>query len=109
MDFRVGGGFRQTMHIAGKGSFTFNGVYDEIVEPERIAWRAHFGPVTTTVVVRFFAEGDRTRVVLTQEGFPDERMLKNIRQGTEESFAALDARVGVSRTIASHASSEVVR
>jgi uncharacterized protein YndB with AHSA1/START domain len=91
MDFRVGGAFRQTMDIAGKGAFTFHGVYEEIVEPVRIAWRAHFGPVTTSVLVQFIDEGDRTRVILTQEGFPDERSLKTIQQGTLESFAALDA------------------
>ena len=91
MDFRVGGAFRQTMDIAGRGTFTFHGVYDEIVEPERISWRAFFGPVTTKVVVQFFAIGDRTRVVLTQTGFPDERSLKTIQQGTEESLRALDA------------------
>ena len=91
MDFRVGGAFRQTMDIAGRGTFTFHGVYDEIVEPERISWRAFFGPVTTRVVVQFIAIGDRTRVVLTQTGFPDERSLKTIQQGTEESLRALDA------------------
>jgi uncharacterized protein YndB with AHSA1/START domain len=90
MDFRVGGTFQQTMDIAGRGTFTFHGVYDEIVEPEQIAWRAFFGPVTTRMVVQFFAMGDRTRVVLTQTGFPDAQSLKTIRQGTEESLLALD-------------------
>jgi uncharacterized protein YndB with AHSA1/START domain len=90
MDFRVGGAFTQTMDISGRGKFTFHGVYDEIVEQERIVWRAFFGPVTTRVVVEFSEMGDRTRVVLKQTGFPDERSLKTIGQGTEESLATLD-------------------
>lgn len=91
MDFRVGGRFDQTMQIAGCGDFSFYGVYEEIVVPERIVWRAHYGPVSSRVMVEFFEMGERTRVVLTQDGFPDERFLKNVSQGTLESFSALDA------------------
>lgn len=89
MDFRVGGSFLQTMEIRDKGMFRFHGIYDEIVEPERIAWRAFFGPVITYVVVEFIALGERTKVVLTQTGFPDERSVKIVGQGTEESFRLL--------------------
>jgi uncharacterized protein YndB with AHSA1/START domain len=90
MDFRIGGTFRQTMDIAGKGIFAFHGIYDEIVEPERISWRAFFGPVTTTVTVQFFEMGEHTRLLITQIGFPDEGSLKTVRQGTEESLMTLD-------------------
>jgi uncharacterized protein YndB with AHSA1/START domain len=90
MDFRVGGGFAQKMQIAGAGEFSFTGTYDEIVEPERIVYRAHFGPVTTRVTVEFFELSNGTKLVLTQEGFPDEFFCKSVAQGTGESFDKLD-------------------
>src|SRR5579875_2081547 len=40
MDFRVGGSFIQTMHVSGRGVFRITGIYEEIVVPERIAYRA---------------------------------------------------------------------
>jgi uncharacterized protein YndB with AHSA1/START domain len=94
MDFRVGGSFEQSMEIAGRGSFSFRGVYDEIVVPERIAWMAYFGAMSTRVTVRFIDCGEQTEVVLVQEGFPTEESLKTIRQGTLESFDSLDAVLG---------------
>src|SRR5438067_4319500 len=56
MDFRVGGGFTQKMQIGDKGRFTFTGTYEEIVEPERIVYRANLGPAVTRVMVEFFEE-----------------------------------------------------
>ena len=91
MDFRVGGGFTQKMHIAGAGEFSFTATYDEIVEPERIAYHAKFGPTVMSIVVEFFEQGEQTRVVLTQEGFPDEILCKTVSQGTTESFDKLAA------------------
>jgi uncharacterized protein YndB with AHSA1/START domain len=91
MDFRVGGLFTQKMQISGAGEFSLTGTYDEIVEPERIAYHAKMGPAVVRVVVEFFTEGDRTRVVLTQEGLPDEFTCKTVSQGTMESFDKLDA------------------
>ena len=92
MDFRVGGGFTQKMQIAGAGEFTLTGAYDEIVVPERIAYHAKLGPnATTRVVVEFFDEAGRTKVVLTQDGFPDEFHCKMVSQGTGESFDKLEA------------------
>ena len=93
MDFRVGGSFTQKMQIAGAGEFSFSGKYDEIIEPERIAYHANFGPAITRVVVEFFEEGKGTKVVLTHEGFPDEMFCKNVSQGTAESFEKLDGLV----------------
>jgi uncharacterized protein YndB with AHSA1/START domain len=91
MDFRVGGSFRQKMQIAGKGEFAFEGRYDEIVEPQRISYHADLGAITVQVVVEFFDQDGRTRVVMTQEGFPDERSCKTVSQGTLESLDLLDA------------------
>jgi uncharacterized protein YndB with AHSA1/START domain len=91
MDFRVGGSFTQKMQIAGHGGFTFTGVYDEIIEPQRIAYHAEFGFGVTRVLVEFFEQGGQTKVVLTQEGFPDENLCKTVSQGTAESFDKLDS------------------
>ncbi|HYL76481.1 MAG TPA: SRPBCC domain-containing protein [Bryobacteraceae bacterium] len=93
MDFRVGGSFTQKMQITGAGEFSLNGTYDEIVEPERIVYHANLGPATTRVVVEFFEQGNGTKMVLTQDGFPSEFLCKTVSQGTSESFDKLDALV----------------
>jgi uncharacterized protein YndB with AHSA1/START domain len=90
MDFRVGGSFTQRMYITGAGEFTITGIYDEIIEPERIAYHVNLGPATTHVVVEFIEQGDRTRVVLTQEGFPDENLSRIVSEGTMESLDKLE-------------------
>ena len=90
MDFRVGGSFTQKMHITGAGEFSFTGTYDEIVVPERIVYHANLGPATTRVIVEFFEQGRQTKMVLTQEGFPDVNLCKIVSQGTLESFDKLD-------------------
>jgi len=90
MDFRVGGSFIQTMDIAGCGEFTVTGVFDEIVVPERIVYRVRIGGAMTRVEIQFFDLGERTRVVLTQEGFPDDVTVTHVTQGTTESFEKLE-------------------
>jgi uncharacterized protein YndB with AHSA1/START domain len=90
MDFRVGGSFTQKMYITGAGEFSFTGTYDEIVVPERIVYHANLGPATTRVIVEFFEQGRQTKMVLTQEGFPDVNLCKIVSQGTLESFDKLD-------------------
>ena len=91
MDFRVGGSFTQKMQIAGAGAFTLIGTYEEIVVPERICYRADMGKAVTGVVVEFFEEGSGTKVILTQDGFPDEGSCKIVSHGTEESLDKLDS------------------
>src|SRR5258708_22616351 len=81
MDFRVGGGFTQTMQLVtpnGECEFTITGQYDEIVEPERIVYHASLGPTPTKVVVEFFEQGGGTKVVLTHEGLADEISCKTV-------------------------------
>jgi uncharacterized protein YndB with AHSA1/START domain len=90
MDFRVGGSFTQKMHITGVGEYSFTGTYDEIVEPERIVYRANLGPAITRVTVEFIAQGNQTKMVLTQEGLPDQNLCKIVSQGTTESFDKLE-------------------
>lgn len=90
MDFRVGGSFTQKMQIADKGEFTITGTYEEIVEPERIAYQANLGFAITRVLLQFIEQGRQTRVVLTQEEIPDE-IAGFVSAGTEESFEKLEA------------------
>ena len=91
MDFRVGGGFTQKMQIRGKGEFTITAKYDEIVVPERIAYHVNLGFGVTRVVLEFFEQGDKTKIVLTQEGFPDDFLSQTVSHGTTESFDKLDS------------------
>jgi uncharacterized protein YndB with AHSA1/START domain len=90
MDFRVGGSFTQKMQIRGAGEFVITGHYDEIIEPERIVYHADLGMAATRITIDFVEQGDETRVVLTQEGLPDESLCKIVSQGTMESFQKLD-------------------
>ena len=90
MDFRVGGSFTQKMYITGAGEFTITGIYDEIIEPERIAYHVNLGAATTRLVVEFIDQGEQTRVILTQEGFPDENLSRIVSEGTLESLDKLE-------------------
>jgi len=40
--------------------------------------------------VEFIAQGNQTKVVLTQSGFPDENLVRIVSQGTQESFERLE-------------------
>lgn len=94
MDFRVGGCITQKMKIVVNGracDFTLVGTYEEIVEPERISYRAGLGQSITQITVEFFDEGNQTRVVLIQDGFADMGSCKIVSQGTLESFDKLDS------------------
>jgi uncharacterized protein YndB with AHSA1/START domain len=95
MDFRIGGFFTCIMQITGAGEFTYKAQYDQIVEPEIIAYHADFGPTTTRVVVEFVdlpkGQGAQTKVVLTQVGFPSQKLCETVSTGTNESFDKLDS------------------
>jgi len=90
MDFRVGGSLSYKMNITGAGEFSYTGQYDEIVEPEKIAYHWGFGAATMRVSVEFIEQGGRTKLILTQEGFPDQSMCQFVSQGTDEAFDKLD-------------------
>ena len=90
MDFRVGGSFTHKMSLTGAGEFSYTGTYDEIIEPERIAYHADMGGTTTRVVVEFIAQGNQTKMVLTQEGFPTKNICEMVSRGTTEAFDKLD-------------------
>ena len=85
------------MQIAGTGEpFTINGTYEEIVVPERIRYRADMGMAVTRVLIEFFQEGKRTKVVLTQDGFPNEDLCNIVSHGTDESLDRLDSILSLS-------------
>jgi len=42
------------------------------------------------VTIEFFDEGEGTKVVVTQEGFPDPKLGQIVSQGMSESFEKLD-------------------
>jgi uncharacterized protein YndB with AHSA1/START domain len=95
MDFRVGGSFTQKMTLAVDGKtceYSMTGTYDEIVEPERIVYRADFGGFAATrVTVEFIEQAKGTKVILTHDGCPDEFFGQNVSRGTSESFEKLDS------------------
>jgi uncharacterized protein YndB with AHSA1/START domain len=90
MDFRVGGSFTQKMNIAGVGEYSITGIYDEIIEPEKISYHVNLGPATTRVTIEFIEQGKQTKMVLTQDGFPDPNLCKMVSQGTEEALDKLE-------------------
>jgi uncharacterized protein YndB with AHSA1/START domain len=89
-DLRPGGSFTQKMQIAGKGEYTFSGKYEEIIHLRRIVYTANMGPAEIRVTIEFFDEGEGTKVVITQEGFPDPKLGHIVSQGMNESFEKLD-------------------
>jgi uncharacterized protein YndB with AHSA1/START domain len=90
LDLRVGGRFSIVMKEPNGTRHTAFGVYREITPPTRLvythAWLDNdgHGPGSspeTIVTVEFKAEGDRTRVVLTQTGFGNEASREGHRAG----------------------------
>jgi uncharacterized repeat protein (TIGR03803 family) len=53
-----------------------------------LTWES--GPATIRVIIQSFKQGEQTKVVLTQEGFPDPNLVKIVAGGTNESFEKLD-------------------
>jgi uncharacterized protein YndB with AHSA1/START domain len=78
------------MKIEGAGEMTYTGAFEEIREPERIAYHANFGPMVVRVTVEFVAMGERTRVILTQDGLPSKESCGYVSQGTDEAFDRLE-------------------
>jgi len=51
-------------------------------------------PYDTTMVVEFFASGDRTRMVVTLEPMHDDEFTKMSTEGFTSQLSKLDARFG---------------
>lgn len=89
MDFRTGGHFTFRMHMEGIGDETHTGTY-EIIEPEEIAYHVKFGPITAHKTIEFIAQGEQTKLILTQVGFPAPEFCHHVAQGTDEGFDKLE-------------------
>lgn len=74
LDFRVGGRERFSMPGPGGGTFTYDGLYHDIIENERIVYAYSFGfgggnaGVTLATVELADAEGGGTHLKLTEQG-----------------------------------------
>ena len=90
MDFRVGGAISHKMYIEGVGEMVYTAEYDEIIEPEKIAWHAEFGPLVSRVAVEFIAQGGQTKVILIQEGFPEQGLTNIVSEGFGAAFDKLE-------------------
>ena len=90
IDFRKGGSFTHKMYVTGCGEMSYTGIYDEIIEPEKIAWHVDFGGITGRVTVEFIAQGKQTKLTLTQEGFPGRDLCKIVSEGLTTAFDKLE-------------------
>ena len=74
LDVRVGGKYHLDMHYKGK-SYPHNGEYLEVSPPERLVFTwisegTNWKP--SIVTIELIERGDKTEVVLTHEGLPDD-------------------------------------
>ena len=90
IDFRPGGSFTHKQHMEGMGELVLTGTYDEIVEPEKIAYHAEFAGASTRVTIEFIQLGNQTKLILTQDGFPKPEFSQHVAQGTTESLDKLE-------------------
>jgi uncharacterized protein YndB with AHSA1/START domain len=99
LDLRAGGTWRLVFQPPGVPRFRETRVFSEVDRPARLGYTATVAAdgqpaFQTTVLMTFQAQGDQTRVRLTQSGFPD--------AATREEFAAAwpDVLSGVARRLA---------
>lgn len=107
MDFRVGGSWHYAMRETATGNESWGLMFfDEIQAPEFIRYRDVFSDANriintdmpeTDTLLRFYAEGDKTRVV-SSTVFASEEALKQVidmgmEQGLKETWDRLDTYV----------------
>ena len=90
MDFRAGGKFRLCMRGFGKDHW-MNGVFREIVKPERIVWTGMLDNDTNEVVTtaRFEDLGSKTRLTVHQTYSIETDSTRGARQGWTETLEHL--------------------
>ena len=97
--FAIGGKFRVEMRTEEGESFYLNGAFVEIRPPERLVFtfrweRGEWNYPETLVSVDFSEKGDETEIALTHEGFPDENMQDEHREGWGECLDNLRGYLG---------------
>ncbi|MGA7872617.1 MAG: SRPBCC domain-containing protein [Candidatus Binatus sp.] len=90
MDFRAGGKFRLCMRGFGQDHW-MNGVFREIVEPERIVWAGMLDNDTNEVLttVTFADLGGKTRLTVHQTFSIETDSTRGARQGWTETLEHL--------------------
>jgi uncharacterized protein YndB with AHSA1/START domain len=97
LEFRVGGAFRYQMRDAAGGDHWLRGAFQEIVEPEHIAFTFAWGDAeratgpVTLVSVSFEACDGKTRVSLHQTGLESESSARAHEAGWSSHFDRLAA------------------
>jgi uncharacterized protein YndB with AHSA1/START domain len=99
LDVRVGGKYHLDMRYQGK-SYPHDGEYLEVSPPERLVFTwisegTNWKP--SIVTIELVDLGERTEVVLTHEGLPDQDSTISHEQGWKEILDWLDRLVGPSR------------
>jgi len=98
LDVRVGGKYHLDMHYKGK-SYPHNGEYLEVSPPERLVFTwisegTNWKP--SIVTIELIERGEKTEVVLTHEGLPDDAdSAASHEQGWTEILEWLDRLVSV--------------
>ncbi len=92
VDLRVGGVYKHVMHLRDIGTFVYHGVFKEVSVPEKLAYTLRFGPAADEafVTVEFIDLGDKTKLVLMQDGFPNMEMCQRVCEGFKHAFQKLD-------------------
>jgi uncharacterized protein YndB with AHSA1/START domain len=101
VDLRVGGAYRLSMQGPEGPAHSVVGEYREVDRPRRLVYTWSWeddppemaGSAGTLVTVEFHAEGERTRVVLTHEGFDGDRPRDLHRGGWTGCLDNLEDRV----------------
>lgn len=99
LDFRTGGAFRLVMRAPDGAEYPFEGRYDEVVPPERIAFTGlvHEGNTARTTVT-FAEDQGKTTVTIRQTYTVESDATRGAAQGWSESLDRLAAIVERPRT-----------
>jgi uncharacterized protein YndB with AHSA1/START domain len=97
LDFRVGGAFRYQMRNPAGGDHWLRGIFQEIIEPERIAFTFAWGDAERAtgpvmlVTVSFEAYDGKTRITLHQTGLESDSAARAHESGWSTQLDRLAA------------------
>ena len=98
IDARVGGSYRYTMVAPDGSSYPTGGVYQEVVEPERLVftWADPGDPQDDAPVITVMLAdlGEQTRMVFHLDGIGGQPGDENVYDGWDQSFDVLAERLG---------------